>query len=127
MGVGNVLEPQIKGIGQGATGLLGAEHTAVQHLVCGLLRQPALGAHKAIRKHSATFRKAQGADHAVAIKGMVHQAASPLQPPGAIAIEAATQVRGNLSADGNQGLVLELHLHIAKGPSPVIPVEGALW
>ena len=56
---------------------------------------------------------------------MVHQAASALQPPGAIAIEAATQVRGNLSAGRNQGLVLELHLHIAKGPSPVIPVEGA--
>ena len=125
MGVGNVLEPQIKGIGQRATRLLGAKHTAIQDLVRGLLRQPALGAHKTIREKRATFRKAQGADHAVAIEGMVNPAATALQPPGAIAIEAAAQVRGNLSAGGNQGLVLELHLHIAKGSSPFITVEGA--
>ena len=126
MGVGNVLEPQIKGIGQRATGLLGAEHAAIQHPVCGLLRQPALGAHKAIRKQCATGRKAQGADHAVAIEGMVHPTAIALQPPRAIAIEAAAQLKGNLSAGGNQGLVLELHLHIPKGSSPVITVVGAL-
>ena len=125
MGIGDVLEPQVKGIGQRATGLLGAEHAAIQHLVCGLLRQPALGAHKAIREKRATFRKAQGADHAVAIEGMVNPTATALQPAGPIAIEAAAQLRGNLSTGGNQGLVLQLHLHIAKGSSPVIAVVGA--
>ena len=45
VGVGDVLQTQIKGVGQPTTRLLAAEHPPVENFASLLLRQPTLGAH----------------------------------------------------------------------------------
>ena len=78
MGVGDVFEPQVKGVGQGAAGLLGAENAAVEITTGLFLRLPALGAHETVAEAQTTALEAQGGDHAVAIKGVVDPMAGAL-------------------------------------------------
>jgi hypothetical protein len=119
MGVGDVLEPQVESIGHGAAGLLSAEHTAIQETIRLLLRQPALRAHKAVAQLGAAAGKAQGGDHAVAIKGVMHPVAAALQPTRTVAIERALQLRRDGAADGCDRHPIQLHAHIAEGAGPV--------
>ena len=122
VGVGDVLEPQVKGIGHSATGLLGAKDAAV-HVFAGLLLgQPALGAHKAVAQAHRARAKAQGHDHAVAIKRVMHPLAAPLQPPGPVAVEGARELGWNHATRCRELHCLELHAHVAKGTGPVGPV-----
>ena len=95
MGVGDVFEPQVKGVGQGAAGLLGAENAAIKITTGLFLRLPALGAHKTVGKAHTTALKAQGGDHAVAIKGVVDPKAGALQAARPIAIKGAVESRRN--------------------------------
>ena len=124
MGVGDVLEAQVEGIGQSAAGLLGAEHAAVEELVGHFLGLPALGAHEAIAQLRLTARKAKGGDHAVAIKGVMHPLAATLQPAGAIAVERARQLRRNGTASRRELHPIELHAHVAERTGPVSAVVG---
>ena len=124
LGVGDVLEAQVKGVGDRAAGLLGAEDTAIQDLVGLLFRQPTLGAHEAVAELERSGLKAQGRDHAVAIKGVVHPVAAALEPARAIAIEGARQLAGDRAPGGNQGHGAELHAHIAEVAGPIGAVVG---
>ena len=124
LGVGDVLEAQVKGVGDRAAGLLGAEHAAIQDLVRRLLRQPTLGAHEAVAELERSGLKAQGRDHAVAIKGVVHPVAAALEPARAIAIEGSGQLAGDRAPCGDQRHGGELHAHIAEGAGPIGAVVG---
>ena len=124
LGVGDVLEAQVEGVGDRAAGLLGAEDAAIQDLVRRLFRQPTLRAHEAVAELERAGVKAQGRDHAVAIKGVVHPVAAALEPAGAIAIEGARQLAGDRAPGGDQRHGAELHAHIAEGAGPIGPVVG---
>ena len=124
LGVGDVFEAKVEGVGDRAAGLLGAEDAAIQDLVRLLFGQPTLRAHEAIAELERSGVKAQGGNHAVAIKGMVHPMAAALEPARAIAIEGARQLAGDRAAASEQGHGRELHAHIAEGTRPISPVVG---
>ena len=124
--VGDVLEPQVECVGQRAAGLLGAEHAPAHEASGLLLRQPTLGAHEAVAQlGGAAAIEAHGADHAVAIEGVVHPAAAALQPAGAVAVKGAAQLRRDRAAGGRQGHVVELDADVAEGAGPVGAVVAA--
>ena len=122
VGVGDVLEPQVKGIGGGATRLLGAEHAPVKETIGLLFGQPAFGAHKPVAQHRLAVRKRKGRDHAVAVKRVVHPLATPLKPPRPVAVQGAAQLGRNRAPCGGEFDPIELNADIAKGASPVGPV-----
>ena len=124
LGVGDVFEAQVEGVGDRAAGLLGAEDAAIQHLVGLLFRQPTLRAHETVAELERAGIKAQGGNHAVAIKGVVHPVAAPLEPARAIAIEGARQLAGDRAPGGDQRHGAELHAHIAESTGPIGPVVG---
>ena len=93
IGVGDVFQPQVEGIGQAAARLLAAEHTAVQDLPGLLLRLPTLRAHEAVAQPHASVLEAHGGDHAVTIEGVMDAMSVPLEAPGTVAIEGARQLR----------------------------------
>ncbi|CAI8443122.1 MAG: Uncharacterised protein [Cyanobium sp. ARS6] len=88
-GVGNVFQPQIKGIGQRTSWFLASEHSAIQHLARCLLRLPASGTHKTVGERNPLGIELNRRDHAVPIKGMVNALTVSLQQPGAIAIKGS--------------------------------------
>ena len=124
LGVGDVFEAQVKGVGDRAAGLLGAKDAAIQNLVRRLFRQPTLRTHKAVAQVERPGVKAQGRDHAVAIKGVVHPVAAALEPARAIAIEGAGQLAGDRAPGGDQRHGGELDAHIAEGAGPIGAVVG---
>ena len=125
VGVGNVLQPKVKGIGQAATGLLAAEHAAIEHLAGLLLRQPALGAHETVAQADAAVLEPHRCDHAVAIEGVMHTMAIPLQPPWTIAVQGAVQLRWHGAARSGHGHIGKLLIHVRKGARPVAAVVVA--
>ena len=123
MGVGDVLEPHIKGVGQGAPGFLGAEHTAVEKPAGLFFGLPALGAHEAVAEAGSPIPvEPQGADHAVAVERVMHPLAAPLEPAGTIAVEGAHQAGGQLAAAWPQGHVTQFLADVAEAAAPVGPV-----
>lgn len=97
--VGDILEPQVEGIGQPPAGALGAEHAAVERSTGSLLGQEAFGAHETIAVVGLSVAEADRHDHAVAIEGMVHRIAGDIEQPGAVAVEGAVQLDGNVTFD----------------------------
>ena len=126
MGVGDVLEPHIEGVGEQAAGFLGAEHAAIERLAGLLLGQPALGTHKAVGEVQPASFEAQGGDHAVAIKGVVHPVAATLQPTGTVAVEGAVEISRDGAFAGLQRNVAQFLAHVAEAAGPVgaVVAEG---
>ena len=100
MGVGDVLEPQIEGIGEGPSRLLSAEDPPVNEATGLLLCQPALGAHKAVGESGVPPFKPEGADHAVAIKWVMNPLATPLEPAWPIAEQSALELSRDRATHG---------------------------
>ena len=125
IGVGNVLQPQVEGIGQPSAGLLTPKNTAVQHLVGLLLRQPALGANEAIGQLDASVVKPHGGDHAVAIKRVMHPLAIPLQAARTVAVEGALELRRHDPSYGGESHIGEFLVDVDEGAGPVAAVVGA--
>ena len=125
IGVGDVLQAQIKGVSQPTTRLLAAEHTTVENLPGLLLRQPTLGAHITVAEGNAAVLKPHRRDHAVAIKGVMNAMPIPLKTSGAIAIKGALKLRRHRSTHRRQRHVGEFLLHIDEGTGPVAAVVAA--
>ena len=119
MGVGDVFEPQVKGVGQGAAGLLGAENAAIKITTGLFLRLPALGAHETVAEAHITALEAQGGDHAVAIKGVVDPMAGALQAARSIAIQGAVKASRNGAPRRLQRHRRQLAVHVAKSTRPL--------
>ena len=119
MGVGDVLEPHIEGVGEQAAGLLGAEHAAIERFAGLLLGQPALGTHEAVGEVQPASFEAQGGDHAVAIKRVVHPVAATLQPTGTVAVEGAVEISRDGAFAGLQRNVAQFLAHVAEAAGPV--------
>ena len=88
-GIGDVFQPQIKGIGQRTSGFLASEHASIQHLAGRFLGLPTSGTHKPIGQRNPLSIELNRGDHAVTIKGMVHALTVTLQQPRAIAVEGS--------------------------------------
>ena len=119
MGVGDVFQTQVKGIGGNAAGLLGAKDTSVEEFVRLLLGLKALGAHKAIAQLDLTSLKPQGGDHAVPVKGVMHPLTTPLQPAGTIPIQGALELSWNRAPGCGQRDAIKLDANIAEGAGPI--------
>ncbi len=125
IGVGDVLQPQVKSICEAATRLLAAEHAAVEHLAGLLLRQPTLGAHITVAELNAAVLEPHRGDHAVAIEGVVNPVTVALKPARAVSIKRALQVRRHQSPDRGEGHIRELLLHVDERAGPVAAVVTA--
>ena len=126
LGVGDVLEPQIKGIGQRAARFLGAEHPPVDKLAGILFSQPTFGANKTVGQIGLSGIKPKCCNHPVAIEGMMHPAATTLQASGPVAVKGASQISGNAAPRCNQWHIREFNSHVAKGAGPVVTCVGGL-
>ena len=125
IGVGDVLQPQVEGVGQPPAGLLATEHTAIQHLVRLLLRQPALRAHEAVGELHASVVETHGGDHAVAIEGVMNAMSVTLEATGTVAVKRPAEFHRHRSTNGSERHIGELLLHIDEGTGPVAAVVGA--
>ena len=108
MGIGDVLEAQIEGIGQDTAWLLGAKHPPIYEAPGPLLGQPTLGTHETVAQVDLTGFKSEGSDHAIAVEGVVDPEAASLKPARTIAIQGARQLFWNGAPNGNYQLVTEL-------------------
>lgn len=122
-GVGDVLQPKIKGIREQPAGLLAAEHTPVEHLASSFFGLPALGAHKPVGEAHALLAETHRCHHSIAVKGVMHPLAAAFQATRAIAIQGALQLVRHSASDRCQRHSGELLVHVAEGAGPVIPVE----
>ena len=87
--VGDIFELQVKGVGQGTTGLLGTKHAAIKGLFRLLFRQISRCPHKPIAEIGPPVLNRNAANHAVPIEGMLHRIARHIQQPRPIAKQGA--------------------------------------
>ena len=126
MGVGDVLQTQVKGICSKPPGLLGAKDTPVEEFVRLLFGVKAFRAYKAIAQLGFAALKRQGRDHPVPIEGVMYPLPTTLEPARAVAIERALELSGDRTAGGRDRNPIELHTNVAEGAGPIraVVAEG---
>ena len=97
VGVGNILQTKIKGIGKTTARLLTTKNTSVKHLSGLLLSKPTLGSHKSVSKPNAATFETQCGDHAVTIKRVVNTVSIAIETTGSIAIKGPAEIRREIT------------------------------